>query len=135
MCHAFMWFLRTRAVVTTLAGGLSGTNAAYADGAGTLVGFNGPTGVAVDMRGNVYVADSANRRVRQVSPVGMVTTLAGTGVADAYSDGIGTQADFNNPFHLTMDLNGTLYVADAGNQRIRTITIAMGMLCLESGGG
>ncbi len=54
------------AVVSTLAGGVSGTNGAYADASGTLAGFNQPAGVAVDASGNVFVADSSNQLIRKV---------------------------------------------------------------------
>jgi hypothetical protein len=57
-------------VVTTLAGGLNGTQGAFADGAGTLAGFNQPYGVAVDANGNTLVADRYNRRIRMVTPAG-----------------------------------------------------------------
>jgi hypothetical protein len=59
-----------RAVVSTLAGGVSGTTAAYVDGSGSKAGFYGPTGVAVDASGNVFVADQNNNRIRKVTPDG-----------------------------------------------------------------
>jgi DNA-binding beta-propeller fold protein YncE len=62
--------MNERTVVSTLAGGGSGTKAAYADALGTNAGFNSPRGVAVDASGNVFVADQGNQRIRKVSPVG-----------------------------------------------------------------
>jgi hypothetical protein len=62
-------------VVRTLAGGLNGTFAAFADGSGSQAGFNQPYGVAVDASGNTYVADSMNQRVRKVTPGGGATML------------------------------------------------------------
>jgi hypothetical protein len=59
-----------RAVVSTLAGGISGTLSAYADGVGTNAGFSQPTGVAVDASGNVFVCDFVNHRIRQVTAGG-----------------------------------------------------------------
>ncbi len=58
------------AEVATLAGGVNGTLGAYADGSGTNAGFDGPTGVAVDVSGNVFVADQNNQCIRQVTMVG-----------------------------------------------------------------
>ncbi len=56
-----------RAAVSTLAGGVGGTNGAFADGNGTNAGFYNPFGVAVDASGNVFVADQANQRLRKVT--------------------------------------------------------------------
>eukprot|EP00976_Prorocentrum_cordatum_P058820 1173839-Prorocentrum_minimum.AAC.2 len=76
-------------VVSTIAGtGEQG----YRNGAGTArARFDGPVGVAVDRDGNVIVADSNNHRIRMVSPEGLVSTLAGTGV-QGHQDGEGTAA-------------------------------------------
>jgi hypothetical protein len=65
-----------RAVVTTLAGGVSGTTGVFANGAGTNAGFNGPCGVAVDASGNVFVGDRDNHRVRMVTPAGGTWALS-----------------------------------------------------------
>jgi hypothetical protein len=58
------------AVVTTIAGGVGGTNAAYADGAGSNAGFNMPLGLVVDAAGTIYLADSINHLIRKVTPAG-----------------------------------------------------------------
>jgi hypothetical protein len=76
-----------RAVVSTLAGGVSGTNGAFSDGNGTNAGFSGPWGVAVDASGNVFVADRLNQRIRKVTAgggtrIGPVTLRACCGHID-----------------------------------------------------
>ena len=105
-------------VVTTLAG--SGS-AAYADGSGASASFFNPTGVAVDVDGYVYVADTINNRIRKITPTGVVTTLAGSGSA-TYADGSGASASFFNPTGVGVDVDGNVYVADKNNHRIRKIT-------------
>jgi hypothetical protein len=67
-----------RAVVTTLAGGVNGTNEAFADGSGSNAGFNYPTGVAVDASGNVFVVDQDDR-IRKVTPGGGTAIGRGRG--------------------------------------------------------
>lgn len=108
-------------VVTTVAG--TGATLPYVDGPAATATFNNPSGVAADASGNVYIADSWHRRIRVLSPAGIVTTLAGTG-ADGFVDGPGTSAQFSMPYGITVDAWGNVYVADAGNYRIRRITQA-----------
>jgi sugar lactone lactonase YvrE len=105
-------------LVSTLAG--SG-RAAYADGAGTAASFNQPFGIAVDSSGNVYVADEGNHRIRKITPLGLVTTIAGSG-NPAYADGTGMAASFYDPTGVAVDAFGNVYVADVNNNRIRKLT-------------
>ena len=107
-------------VVTTLAGSRSsGTT----NGTGSAAKFHYPTGVAVNSNGDVYVADKDNNMIRKITAEGVVTTFAGSTTAESgSSDGQGTNARFNQPWGLTFDYLGNLYVADSGNHTIRRIT-------------
>ncbi|HME08057.1 MAG TPA: hypothetical protein VKG25_13460, partial [Bryobacteraceae bacterium] len=85
--------------------------------------FNFPTGVAVDGGGNVYIADSGNHRIRQVSPAGMISTIAGTGEVGYSGDqGPASAAAFGYPTGLAIDQTGNLYVADSYINVIRRIS-------------
>jgi len=108
--------------VSTLAG--SGT-VGYQDGAAASAQFNGPSGVAVDSSGNVYVADGGNHRIRKITQTGggtwTVSTLAGSGTV-GYQDGAAASAQFNDPTGVAVDSSGNVYVADQVNHSIRKIT-------------
>jgi len=105
-------------VVTTIAGsGVQG----YSDGTGTAASFNDPTGISVDLSGNIYVADYGNNIVRKVTPAGVVTTIAGSVLHAGSSDGTGPVASFNGPAGVGVDSSGNVYVADSGNDTIRKI--------------
>jgi streptogramin lyase len=117
----------TGAVTTLAGGGLTngttiGTKSGSANGTGAAALFNGPSGVAVDATGNVYVADFNNNLIREISPVGVVTTLAGSKAGKA--NGTGTAATFNGPRGVAVDAAGNVYVADANNNLIREISPA-----------
>lgn len=98
-------------------------DADYQDGSSVKTAFNGPTGLASDEEGNLYVADTQNNVIRKVDNKGNVTTFAGTG-AEGYQDGIASAAQFNQPTGLDWE-NGVLYVADTGNHRIRKVENGM----------
>jgi hypothetical protein len=99
-------------------GRVSGTN----DGTGTMARFYGPNGVAVDDEGNVYVADRYNYTIREVTPTGVVTTLAGLARVSGTNDGTGSAARFKTPTGVAVDGATNLYVADITNNTIREVT-------------
>ena len=108
-------------VVTTLAG-LASNNTGSTDGTGSAARFNGPANMAVDTNGNVYLADSGNNTIREVTPEGVVTTLAGLAGHAGSADGTNSAARFNLPYGVAMDSAGNLYVADTLNYTIRKVT-------------
>lgn len=106
--------------VSTLAGG---SNGGYADGPGTTAKFTYPTGVCCDVNGNIFVADSGNRRIRKITPNGVVSTFAGNG-SGAIVDGIGIAASFYSPGAICIDFQGNIFVtdhdySDYNNQKIK----------------
>lgn len=103
-------------VVSTFAGGREG----FTDGAGNIAAFDTPSALAIDRRGNVYVADTGNHAIRKISPSGVVSTIAGTGKA-GYLDGPAATAQFNGPVGVAVDKAGNVFVADTYNDRIRRI--------------
>ncbi|MCI2228835.1 Ig-like domain-containing protein, partial [Polaribacter sp. MSW13] len=109
--------LTSTTTVSTLAG--SGTGD-FSDGTGTAAQFKFPQGVAIDASGTIYVADSGNRRIRKITPAGVVTTLAGGTIGSA--DGTGTAAQFKYPVGIAIDASGIIYVSDADAGNIRKIT-------------
>ncbi len=94
------------------------------DGVGPAARFFLPTGLAVDGSGNTYVADSGNSTIRQVSPGGVVTTIAGAAGVPGSADGAGAAAGFNGPNGMAVDAAGNVYVADTRNNTIRKVTPA-----------
>ena len=81
-----------------------------------------PSGIAVDAAGNVYIADTGNRRVRRIDPSGTITTFAGTGEPGTEGDGgPATAAQFVAPRDVVADAFGNVYVVDTGNHRLRRI--------------
>lgn len=103
--------------VTTSAG--SGT-AGLTDGAANAAEFNRPTDVAVAPDGEIYIAESENHAIRKLSG-GEVGTVAGSG-QEGFRDGAAGQAQFYHPFGLEIAPDGSIYVADESNHRIRRIT-------------
>lgn len=103
--------------VTTLAGSAQG----FADGNGAGAQFYWPHGLAFNANGALIVTDEKNNRVRKITTTGVVSTLAGTGIA-GYANGTATVAQFYSPIGIAVAPDGTIYITDANNQRIRKFT-------------
>jgi hypothetical protein len=121
-------------VITTYAGNGSLTNTFSGDGGqATAAGISNPEGIAYDGKGNTYIADYDNQRIRVVSAGGIINTVFGTGgtcaagAGNACGDGgPASAATFNNPSAMQFDTAGDLYIADLADQRIRKITATNG---------
>ena len=92
----------------------------YVDGQGFEARFKWPRGIAIDIHGNIIVADTNNHAVRKVTRNGVVCTLAGSGVA-GFADGLGSAACFNQPMGIVVDSHGCIFVCDCENHRIRRL--------------
>ena len=104
--------------VTTVAGdGIPG----HRDGAARQARFQGPTGIAVDTRGRIIVADTYNDRIRAIHPDGTVSTIAGSGTP-GLADGPAATSTFDTPSGVAVDPALSIYVADSGNVAIRRIS-------------
>jgi sugar lactone lactonase YvrE len=112
--------ITTNGVVTTFAGQLG--VAGSANGTGTGAQFTAPCGLAIDPAGNLYVSDTGNNFIRKITPGGAVSTYAGVAGAGGFLDGAAGGALFNSPLGIAVAPNGTIFVADSGNQCIREIS-------------
>ena len=123
-------------IITTIAGTGSAGYWGDADLA-TDAELNHPNGVFVDTGGNIYIADTGNRRIRKVHAVkGIISTIAGNGVATYAGDGgPAVDASLKNPWGLWVDAPGNIYIADTENQRIRKVNIETGIIETVGGNG
>lgn len=104
-------------------------------GPATAAEFNSPFGLAVDLSGDLFIADTGNQRVRKVDTNGIITTVAGNGTNGFAGDGgAATNARLYNPSGVAVDTAGTLYIADELNNRIRAVR-AGGAISTVAGNG
>jgi uncharacterized protein (TIGR03437 family) len=121
-------------VISTIAG--NGGKAYSGDGgAASAAQLYSPWGVAVDASGNLFIGDSGDHTIRKVAPNGMITTVAGTGLAGFSGDGgAAAGAQLDTPLGIALDGAGNLYVADCQNQRVRRVS-AGGSIATIAGNG
>jgi trimeric autotransporter adhesin len=121
-------------VISTVAG----TNAAGYSGDGGPAIFaklSGPTAVAADASGNLYIADQNNNRIRKITASGIISTIAGNGTGGFSGDGgMAISAKLNVPSGVAIDAAGNMYIADQANNRIRMVTVS-GIISTFAGNG
>ena len=131
-----VYFSASHAVFKMTAGGTmtlvaGNSRAGYSGDNGPAVNaqLNTPQGLALDQQGNLYIADSANNRVRMVTPAGIIGTFAGTGATSLgggpgqYNDGgPATNGLLRNPMGVAVDSAGNVWIADTGDNSIREVT-------------
>jgi sugar lactone lactonase YvrE len=116
--------------------GDGGLRASGDDGSGTNATLYGPRAMLYDAAGNLYIADTANHRVRRLRPDGRIERVAGSGQAGFSGDGgLALAAQLHEPAGLAFDLAGNLYIADAGNNRVRRVRVGDGAIETVAGSG
>ena len=126
--------INTSGIISTIAGcgarGYSGDG-----GAATLAEFYYPSGVAVDVSGNLYIADESNNCIREVNPDGLISTIAGNGIAGYSGDGgLAAFAELDNAAGVGIDKTGNIYITDGFNNRIRKMNTS-GIISTIAGNG
>lgn len=95
-----------------------------------------PWGVTFDKNGNLYFAEGGTSKIRKVDASGIITTVAGTGIAGYNGDNIpATSAMLKSPGSIAFDRDGNLFIADEGNHRVRRIDVVSGMITTIAGTG
>jgi len=109
-------------IITTFAG--TGTAGFLGDGGAAIAArLNAPEAVHLNPAGELYIADTANNRIRRVSTGGTITTIAGTGTAGFSGDGSSaTGAELNAPRGIGISSTGVYYIGDRTNNRVRKVT-------------
>jgi RHS repeat-associated protein len=128
--------VRADGVIETVIGSPDGTQGDDGDGGpGVKAHLTAPLGLAVGSDGSLYVADYETARVRRLAPDGTISTIAGTGVGgDSGDGGPATMAELYQPHTVDVAPNGSVYIADEGNHRVRVVT-PDGVIHPLTGGG
>ena len=121
-------------IITTVAG--TGEYGSSVDGgAATSATLNWPTGISVDISGNLYIVETDTNKIRMVTSAGIITTFAGTGAIGNIGDGgAAISAQLNTPWGVSVDVSGNVYIADYGNNKIRKV-ISAGIISTFAGTG
>ena len=134
-CHMVKKISAWGTITTIVGTGVEGNSGD--GGLATHAAIGLPTGLAADKAGNLYISDSYNNLVRKVTPAGIISKVAGTAViGGGYSGdgGAASAAALDNPQGIAIDTAGNLYIADAGNYRIRKVA-ATGIITTIAGTG
>ncbi len=113
----------TTVTIATVSNFVGSGVAGMVNGTGAAASFNAPMGMVFDRAGNLYIADANNNVIRKVTPAGVVSTFAGSGVGGTANGAAGV-ARFSSPRALAIDAAGNIYVADYGSHLIRKVTVA-----------
>jgi hypothetical protein len=120
-------------IISTVAGG--GASGLGDGGPAISSQLAAPGQIAVDVAGNLYVADTRNQRVRKVSTAGIITTIAGNGVPGFSGDGgLAASSSLSVPEGVAVDASGNIFIADTGNSRIRKVSPAASSQRLREAG-
>ena len=128
--------LKKRGIPFVVAGNSNCRQSGFSgDGGSALAAaFNFPLGLAVDMEGNIFVVDSGNHRIRRIDrESGNIKTVAGSGAGFSGDGGPATAARLFRPSGVTLDSEGNLYITDTGNDRIRRVDAALGIITTVAG--
>ncbi|HTS64549.1 MAG TPA: Ig-like domain repeat protein [Candidatus Acidoferrales bacterium] len=123
--------------IVTLVAGNGSAGSSGDGGLATLASLNATRGLAMDAAGNIFVAEMMGQRVRRIdAQTGIITTVAGNGTAAFSGDGgPAVNASLKAPFGLAIDAAGNLYIADAGNARVRRVDAQTGVITTVAGNG
>lgn len=126
--------VNTSGIISTVAG--TGTIGYTGNGGlATLATLNSPASIAIDRKGNLFIADTWNNAIRKVDTAGIITTVAGNGLGGYGGDnGQATQANLNLPEGIAVDVQGNLYICDSGNNRVRKVNTS-GVITTIAGTG
>ena len=132
--HARIRKVNTSGIISTIVG--NGTFGYSGDGGPASAAIvSQPFGIVLDKIGNLYFTDGSDNRIRKIDTLGIITTIAGTGVAgDTGDGGLAILAEFHGPGDIAIDTFGNLYVADVGNRCVRKIDKS-GIVTRVAGGG
>lgn len=132
--HARVRRVDTMGIITTFAGGAACCS--YADGIpATSATLSIVEGLAVDVQGNLFIADSRRHVIRRVDTAGIITTVAGNGLLGFSGDGgPATSARLNAPYGVAVDGAGNLYIGEENNHRVRRVD-ALGIITTLAGNG
>lgn len=121
-------------IITTIAG--NGIGSYTGDGVqATATSLKSPYGVGMDSLGNLFIGDYNNNRIRKINTSGIISTVAGTGVAGFNGDGLmATATQLNGPYGMSVNRAGTIVIADRSNHRLRTIQTEVGGVVITLAG-